>query len=85
MGTITTLLVALSFVSGCVTLFVGYQVGHGTAPLITHLGWGIGTLLLQFAATCVALMHTRAERRYVSALEEALESARARVETGGSA
>lgn len=85
MGAITAFLIGLSFLSGCVTLVVGYRVGHGETPLVTHLSWAMGTLLLQFAATCVALMHARAERRYVSALEEALEAARSGAETGGSA
>ncbi|MDG2305583.1 MAG: hypothetical protein P8R42_13260 [Candidatus Binatia bacterium] len=85
MGTITALLVALSFVTGCVTLVVGYQVGHGETPLVTHLSWAMGTLLLQFAAACIAVMHARAERRYVSSLEKALEAASLDVESGGSA
>lgn len=85
MGTITAVLVVLSFASGCMTLVVGYQVGHGEATLTNHLSWAMGTLLLQFAAACIAIMHARAERRYVSALEQALESARPGVETGDSA
>ena len=85
MGSITAFLVAASFVSGCITLVVGYRVGHGETELINHLSWAIGTLLLQFAATCVALMHARAERRYVSALEQALESARSGAEATKSA
>ncbi len=85
MGTITALLVALSFVTGCITLVVGYRVGHGEATLVTHLSWAMGTLLLQFAAACIAIMHARAERQYVAALEQALEAAGADVETPGSA
>lgn len=85
MGTITAVLVALSFVSGCVTLVIGYRLGHEDATLTSHLSWAMGTLLLQFAAACIAIMHARAERRYVSALEQALENAARDVESGGSA
>lgn len=89
MGTITAVLVLLSFVSGCVTLVVGYRLGHDEATLTSHLSWAMVTLLLQFAAACIAIMHARAEKRYVSSLENALaqaaESARGDVENGGSA
>ncbi len=81
MGTITAFLVALSFATGCITLVVGYQVGHGETTLVTHLSWAMGTLFLQFAATCIAVMHARAERRYVASLEEALAAVRPDVET----
>lgn len=82
MGTITAFLIGLSFVTGCVTLVVGYEVGHGAAELTSHLSWAMGTLLLQFAASCIAFMHARAERQYVSALEEALATAHKAMESG---
>lgn len=85
MGTITAILVLASFVSGCVTLVVGYRVGHGEATLTSHLGWAMVTLLVQFAAACIAIMHARAEKRYVSALEHALEEASRDAENRGSA
>jgi hypothetical protein len=85
MATVTAALVVLSFVSGCVTLVVGYRLGHGTMTLVAHLGWAMATLLLQFAAACIAVVHARAERRYVAALEEALQRAGSGVETQGPA
>ena len=85
MGTITAVLVALSFVTGCVTLVVRYRVGHGETELVTHLSWAMGTLFLQFAATCIAVMHARAERRYVQSLERALAEVGSGVESGDSA
>ena len=84
MAGITALLVFLSFVAGCITLVVGYQVGHGETPLANHLTWGIVTLILQFTAVCISVMHARAEKRYVRALEEALEVAATSGETPGS-
>lgn len=77
MGAITAVLVTCSFVSGCVTMVLGWGVGHGTTEMVSHLGWAMGTLLLQFAAACVAVMHARAERRYVAELETALEACHA--------
>lgn len=81
MGTITAILIGLSLVTGCVTLQVGYQVGHGQTELVSHLNWAMGTLLLQFAATCIAFMHARAEKRYVTALEDALAEAQKTLES----
>jgi hypothetical protein len=84
-GIVTAVLVCLSFVAGCITLVVGYRVGHEEASLIDHLGWGVGTLLLQFAAACVAVIHARAEREATAELERALERATSGVETSDGA
>ena len=85
MASITALLVAVSFAAGCATLVVGYRLGHGEASLLSHLNWAMGTLLLQFAAVCVATVHARAESRQWRALEMELEAARSKEDSAGKA
>jgi len=61
-ATVTALIVTLSFVAGCITAVVGVWVGRGTSPVSLLLNWGALTLVLQLFATCIAVVHARADR-----------------------
>jgi hypothetical protein len=77
-ASVTAILVFLSLLAGCVTFAVGIRVGHGTADLASHLGWGAVTLVLQLFAASVAAVHARASGRQIAALRRALEDLEAR-------
>ena len=73
MAGVTAFLVGLSFVTGCITLVVGYGVGHGTGSMAAHLGWGMLTLVLQLFSTGVATVHARASSHEIALLNAELE------------
>ncbi|HEY8517168.1 MAG TPA: hypothetical protein VIS07_16795 [Candidatus Binatia bacterium] len=60
MAAVTAAIVLLAFLAGCVTFVLGVRAGYGTSPLSSHLNWGAITLVLQFFAACIALVHARA-------------------------
>lgn len=62
MPTATAIAVVLAFLAGCVTAVVGIRVGHGASSLAVLLDWAALTLVLQLAASCLAVVHARVER-----------------------
>ena len=62
MPTATAIAVVLAFLAGCVTAVVGIRVGHGASSLPVLLDWAALTLVLQLAASCLAVVHARVDR-----------------------
>jgi len=78
---VTSLLVSASFVLTCATFVLGVRVGHGSSTLVSHMTWGVLTLVVQLFTVCVATIHARHSERQIVLLRSALEEAMAR--TGG--
>lgn len=73
MARVTALLAMLSLVAGIATFVVGVRVGHGESPLVSHLTWGMLTLVLMLFTAGVAMVHARASAQEIAALRAELE------------
>ena len=77
MAIVTSLLVSASFVLTCATFVLGVRVGHGSSTLVSHMTWGMLTLVVQLFTVCVATIHARHSEQQIALLRSALEEAMA--------
>lgn len=70
MSLVSPLVAFLALLAGVITLVEGVRVGHGAGNLGSHLGWGVGTLILQVSSLAIAVVHARATSRRILALED---------------